>query len=102
MKTRLLLGALLFSLLASTAALAPAPPVDMDQAKAEVSRCYAKAHPEVQEFVLHTARSFGSSGLWLNENAYAGLKPEERDARIVYLAKLFDDAEYGRHLCTAL
>lgn len=102
MKTRLLLCALLFSMLASALALAAAPAVDMDQAKAEVSRCYGKAHPEVQEFVLHTARSFGSSGLWLNENAYAGLKPEERDARVVYLAKLFDEAEYGRHLCAAL
>jgi len=37
------------------AALAPA---DLDLATAEVSRCYAKAHPEVQEFVLHTARTF--------------------------------------------
>jgi hypothetical protein len=78
------------------------PPVDMELAAAEVSRCYAKAHPEVQEFVRHTARSFGASGLWLNEGAYATLKPEQREARIVYLAKLFEEAEYGRHLCAAL
>jgi hypothetical protein len=56
----------------------------------------------VQEFILHTARSFGSSGMWLNENAYADLTPEAREARIVYLVKLFDDAAYGRHLCIAL
>lgn len=78
------------------------PPVDMDLAAAEVSRCYGKAHPEVQEFVLHTARSFGLSGMWLNEGAFATLKPEQREGRIVYLARLFEDAEYGRHLCAAL
>jgi hypothetical protein len=78
------------------------PPADMELAAAEVSRCYGQAHPEVQEFVLHTARSFGSSGMWVNESAYATLKPEQLEARIVYLAKLFEDAEYGRHLCAAL
>ena len=78
------------------------PAADMELAAAEVSRCYGKAHPEVQEFVLHTARSFGASGLWLNEGAYANLKPEQLEARIVYLAKLFEDAVYGRHLCAAL
>jgi len=92
----------IFSLLASISVFAATPPLDMDRAKAEVSRSYGKAHPEVQEFVLHTARSFGSSGLWLNENAYATLKPDERDARIVHLVKLFEEAEYGRHLCAGL
>lgn len=89
----------LIGLLVTAPALADAPPADMERAKAEVARHYGKAHPEVQEFVLHTARSFGRSGLWLNEDAYAGLKP---DARVAYLAKLFNDAEYGRHLCAAL
>jgi hypothetical protein len=102
MKPPRLLRILVISLLASTPALAGAPPVDMDQAADEVSRCYGKAHPEVQEYVLHTARTFGSSGMWLNENAYADLNPDQREARIVYLTKLFDDAEYGRHLCAAL
>lgn len=85
-------------------AAAPATPqaADMDKATAEVKRCYSKAHPEVQEFVLHTARTFGSSGMWLNEDALANLKADEREARVVYLAKLFEDAEYGRHLCSAL
>jgi len=86
----------------TSSVIAAPPPVDMDLAQAEVSRAYGKAHPEVQEFILHTARTFGSSGMWLNENAYDGLKPEEREARVAYLAKLFDDAEYGRHLCAAL
>ena len=90
------------SLLASTSVFAGQPRLDMDLATDEVSRSYGKAHPEVQEFVLHTAHSFGSSGLWLNENAYAALKPEEREARVVYLVKLFDEAEYGRHLCAGL
>ena len=81
---------------------AASPPVDLDLATDEVSRSYAKAHPEVQEFVLHTARTFGGNGMWLNENAHATLKPEQREARIVYLTNLFTDAEYGRHLCAAL
>jgi HEAT repeat protein len=74
----------------------------MDAASAEVSSSYGKAEPQVQEFVLHTARSFGRSGLWLNENAYADLKPADREARVTYLVRLFDDPEYGRHLCSAL
>jgi len=87
---------------AFVSAHADTPPVDMELAAAEVSRCYSKAHPEVQEFVRHTARSFGASGLWLNEGAYAALKPEQREARIVYLVGLFKDGEYGRHLGVAL
>jgi hypothetical protein len=80
-----------------------APPrVDLNLAAAEVSRFYTSAHPEVQEFVLHTARTFGASGMWLNENAYSTLKPEQREERVVYFTKLFNDAEYGRHLCAAL
>jgi hypothetical protein len=92
----------ILSLLATTPGFADTPPLDMDRAEAEVSQSYGKAHPEVQEFVLHTARSFGSSGMWLNENAYAALKPKEREARIAYLTKLFGEAEYGRHLCAGL
>src|SRR5262245_56586204 len=82
--------------------VAASPTVDLDLAKDEVSRCYARARPEVQEFVLHTARSFGTSGLWLNENAHDVLKPGQREARVVYLRNLFAEAEYGRHLCAAL
>jgi hypothetical protein len=99
--TTLPLGLLIAVFAASVAHAAPRP-LDMDAATAEVSASYGKAEPEVQEFVLHTARSFGSNGMWLNENAYADLKPAERDARVAYLARLFDEAEYGRHLCSAL
>lgn len=90
------------SFVAFTSVQAGTPPADMELASAEVARSYSKAHPEVQEFVLHTARTFGSNGMWVNETAYATLKPEQREARIAYLTKLFDDAEYGRHLCAAL
>lgn len=102
MKTASLHLGLALLLLANTTMSAAPKPLDMDAASAEVSASYGKAHPEVQEFVLHTARSFGSSGLWLNENAYADLTPPDREARIVYLMKLFEEAEYGRHLCQAL
>lgn len=100
MKTLSLLIGL--ALLSNATALVEPPTLDMDAATAEVSSKYGKAHPEVQEFVLLTVRSFGRSGLWLNEDAYAELKPEERETRIEYLVKLFDEAEYGRHLCAAL
>ena len=97
----LLLG-LALALSTGSTTFAQSQPLDMAAASAEVSSSYGKAHPEVQEFVLHTARSFGSSGLWLNENAYIGLKPEERQTRIEYLVRLFGEAEYGRHLCETL
>ncbi len=95
----LLLG---LSLLTNPMTFNEPPTLDMDAATAEVTSNYGKAHPEVQEFVLQTARSFGRGGLWLNENAYAELTPEKRESRIDYLVKLFDEAEYGRHLCAAL
>jgi HEAT repeat protein len=93
---------LFLALIANTAAFAAPPKLDMDSASTEVSSAYGKAEPEVQEFVLHTVRSFGPGGLWLNENAYADLKPDDREARVTYLVKLFDQPEYGRHLCSAL
>ena len=93
---------LFLALIANSVAFAAPQPLDMDSASAEVSSSYGKAEPEVQEFVLHTARSFGRNGLWLNENAYADLKPTDREARVTYLVRLFDQAEYGRHLCSAL
>lgn len=102
MKSASLSLGLALILLASAITFAGPRPLDMDAASAEVSSSYGKAQPEVQEFVLHTARTFGTSGFWLNENAYADLKPEGREMRIVYLTKLFDDAEYGRHLCSSL
>lgn len=99
MKTKSL-GILVLS--AILAVHAGPPPADVESVAAEVSRSYSKAHPEVQEFVQHTARSFGRSGLWIHEDAYAALKPEQREARIAYLVKLLGEAEYGRHLGAAL
>lgn len=100
MKTKSLIASALICIAA--AVCSGAPSLDMEQAAGEVSKAYGKAHPEVQEFVLQTARSFGRSGMWLNEDAYADLKPEEREKRILYLAKLMEEGEYGRHLCAGL
>jgi hypothetical protein len=77
-------------------------PLDVKKAEAEVDRRYAKAHPEIKEFILHTARSFGRSGMWLNEDAFAASPAEAREKRVQHLSTLFADGEYGRHLCTAL
>jgi hypothetical protein len=85
MKSASLLLGVALVLVAGAIAFAGPRPLDMEAASAEVSSAYGKAHPEVQEFILHTARTFGRSGLWLNEDAYGDLKPEERDARVAYL-----------------
>jgi len=76
--------------------------IDLEDARQEVAEKYSAAHPEVQEYILWTARSFGPSGLWLNAEAYASLTPEAREKKVVYLAALLEDGEYGRHLCQGL
>ena len=76
--------------------------LDLKKAQAEVKTHYAKAHPEIQEYILWTAREFGRSGLWLNENALAALSDEARDKKVLYLATLLEEGEYGRHLCAGV
>jgi hypothetical protein len=77
-------------------------PLDIKKAEAEVEQRYAKAHPEIKEYVLFTARSFGRSGMWLNEDAFAALPADAREKKVQHLATLLADGEYGRHLCTGL
>ena len=81
--------------------ISPAP-LDVQKVEQEIASRYAKAHPEVQEYVRWTATSFGRTGLWLNEDAFAALSPEAREKRIASLAALLKDSEYGRHLCRGL
>jgi len=85
----------------SRAKKSPAP-LDLKKAEKEVKTRYAKAHPEIQEYILWTARQFGRSGLWLNEDALAALSGEARDEKVQYLATLLEEGEYGRHLCKGL
>jgi hypothetical protein len=82
-------------------AQAATPPAsfDMKKAEAEVESCYVKAHPEIKEYVLWTARTFGPNGMWLNEDACAALPTAGRERRIQHLAALLEEGEYGRHLC---
>ncbi len=80
----------------------PPAALDMSKAEEEVRTHYAKAHPEIQEYVLWTARTFGPGGMWRNEDAFAGLSDGERKAKVQYLAALLADSEYGRHLCQGL
>jgi len=77
-------------------------PFDLEAAKREVASKYAAARPEIQEYVLWTARSFGPGGMWLNEEAFAGLSADEREKKVLYLAALLEEGEYGRHLCDGL
>jgi len=76
--------------------------LDPEKVESEIQAHYSNAHPEVQEYVRMTARTFGRSGLWLNEGALATLSPEDREKKIKYLADLLKDGEYGRHLCRGL
>lgn len=85
----------------SRAEISPAP-LDLKKAETEVKTRYAKAHPEIQEYVLWTARQFGPSGMWLNEDALAVLSEEARDEKVQYLVTLLEEGEYGRHLCMGL
>ena len=77
-------------------------PLDIKKAETEVEQRYAKAHPEIKEYVLFTARSFGRSGMWLNEDAFAALPADAREKKVQHLATLLADGEYGRHLCAGL
>lgn len=77
-------------------------PLDMKKAEAEVAAHYARAHPEVKEYVLWTARTFGGSRMWLNEDAFAALPEAAREGKVRHLATLLTDGEYGRHLCAGL
>lgn len=72
------------------------------KAQAEIAAHYSKAHPEVQEYVLHTAQTFGRSGMWLAEDAFAAEPAAAREQRTLRLARLLSEGEYGRHLCGAL
>jgi hypothetical protein len=85
----------------SSRAIQPAP-LDMNKAEEEVKNRYGKAHPEIQEYILWTARTFGRSGMWLNEDALAGLPTGESQRMTQYLATLLEESEYGRHLCGGL
>jgi len=85
----------------SQATTSPAP-FDIQKAEAEVETSYGKAHPEVKEYLLWTARTFGPSGMWLNEDACAGLSVATREKRIQHLTVLLEQGEYGRHLCAGL
>jgi hypothetical protein len=76
--------------------------LDMKKAESEVEERYARAHPEVKGFILHTARTFGRSGMWLNENAFASSPEAAREKKVQHLATLLADGDYGRHLCAGL
>ncbi|MCL4179290.1 MAG: hypothetical protein KJ072_16305 [Verrucomicrobia bacterium] len=85
------------------AAAAPsAGSFDMKKAEAEVELHYGQAHPEIKEYVLWTARTFGPTGMWLNEDAFSALPADARERRVQHLATLLEEGEYGRHLCAGL
>ena len=76
--------------------------LDMEAAEREVAERYAAVRPAVREYVRWTAGTFGKSGLWLNQNAFDQLSGDQREQKIVYLAAVLEDSDYGRHLGRAL
>ena len=108
MRTKLVLAQAALAALLAAGPASPADPatdpapLDAKKAEEEIAARYAKASPEVQEYVRMTARTFGRSAMWLNEDAFAALPEAEREKKIVFLAELLTTAEYGRHLCRGL
>lgn len=76
--------------------------LDTKKVAVEIEAHYAKAHPEIQEYVRWTAQTFGKGGLWLPADAFSSLSEEAREKKISHLATLFNEAENGRHLCAGL
>jgi len=66
---------------------------------AEIAAHYSKAHPEVQEYIRWTSKTFGPRGLWMDADSYDKLSKKERREKVAYLKALLEDGEYGRHLC---
>ena len=67
----------------------------------EIQQSYAKADPDVQEYIRWTAKNFGRGGLWLPENAFEKLSAEEREQKVAYIEGVLK-GEYGRQLCEVL
>ena len=85
-------------------ASSPTPPgaIDLTKVETEIENHYSHAHPEIQEYIAWTARTFGPSGMWIAEDAFSDLTDESREKKIQRLATLLNEAEYGRHLCSGL
>jgi hypothetical protein len=77
-------------------------PWDLKKTEAEVAQYYDRAHPELKEYILWTAKTFGPGRMWLQEDAFSGMPPEVRERKIQHLATLLAEGEYGRHLCAGL
>lgn len=77
-------------------------PLDMMAVEREVAESYAIARPGVREYVRWTAGTFGKRGMWINQDAFAHLTDEQREQKVIYLATVLEESEYGRHLGRAL
>ncbi|MDX9972618.1 MAG: M56 family metallopeptidase, partial [FCB group bacterium] len=78
-----------------------APTDNVQAAEKEIAEHYAAAAPELKEYIKWTARTFGRGGMWLPENAFESLTPEQREEKVKYLVEVLN-GEYGRYLCGAL
>lgn len=81
---------------AASPAVAPASPVEQ-----EIEQHYAKADDEVKEFIRFTARRFGPDGLWVPQDAFAKLTPEERNAKVDEAIKAIESGDPYKALAEA-
>ncbi len=77
---------------------ASAKPATVEQ---EIKAHYAKAEPEIQEYIRWTATTFGRAELWRHADAYKKLRGEEREKKVQYMIEVLA-GDYGRHLCSVL
>jgi beta-lactamase regulating signal transducer with metallopeptidase domain len=77
------------------------PPPGSEAIEAEITAHYAKASTEVVDFVRWTASNFGRRGLWLPENAFESLTPEQREEKVKACLEVLD-GDYGRQQCEPL
>ena len=61
------------------AASNPQGTVDLRKVEAEIEPSYSNQHPEIQESIHWTARTFAASGMWIPEDAYPDLTDESRE-----------------------
>ncbi|MCX5758053.1 MAG: hypothetical protein NTU83_06030, partial [Candidatus Hydrogenedentes bacterium] len=69
--------------------------------EAEIGRSYAQADADVKDFIKMTAERFGPKGLWLPENAFDKLTPEERASKLKGITETLEGPDTD-NTCTAL
>lgn len=76
-------------------------PITPEEVEQEIEQYYAKADPDVKEYIRWTARQFGPAGFWKSPDTYKHIRPADREQKVQDLLVPLSGG-YGRHLCTVL